>query len=97
MSSDTIRALRRESKIKVSTPDFLDGNNAGDDGGDASRSSYFDLGERANEPASASEELLWKVEFNSALDQLSAVERRTISIRFGLMDGLPRFINYNFE
>merc|ERR1711871_851388 len=39
------------------------------------------------------DELLWKIEFNAAiLDELTGTERRTLSIRYGLMDGIPRSV-----
>ena len=35
---------------------------------------------------------MWKVDFNAALDCLNPQERRTIAIRYGLMDGKPRTV-----
>ena len=92
MKLATVKAVQRESKIRVSTPDFIQQNV--DTHGDNRVSSYFDVGEKAfSKGATASDELLWKIEFNAALlDELTATERRTLSIRYGLMDGLPRSV-----
>lgn len=91
MKLDTVKAVQRESKIRVQTPEFIQQNS--DLSGENRVSNYFDVGEKAHsEGATGSDELLWKVEFNAALDELTATERRTLSIRYGLMDGLPRSV-----
>jgi DNA-directed RNA polymerase sigma subunit (sigma70/sigma32) len=87
---EDIRLIRRESKIKVESDSFLTGDQNSDVRGSGSApSSYFDVGQKLSSKQTSSD-LLWKVEFNSALDCLTPTERRTISIRFGLLDGQPR-------
>merc|ERR1719231_1727236 len=92
MKLDTVKAVQRESKIRVSSPDFI--RQGSDQNGENRLNNYFDIGEKAfSEGTTASDDFLWKIEFNAALlDELTATERRTLSIRYGLMDGLPRSV-----
>ena len=93
MKLDTVKAVQRESKIRVSTPDFMQQQDS-DVNGESRVNDYFDVGEKAfSDGTTASDELLWKIEFNAAiLDELTGTERRTLSIRYGLMDGIPRSV-----
>ena len=77
----------------MSTPDFLQQQDS-DINSENRINTYFDVGKKAfSDGSTASDELLWKIEFNAALlDKLTATERRTLSIRYGLMDGLPRSV-----
>jgi RNA polymerase sigma factor (sigma-70 family) len=97
MKVDVIRSVRREAKLKVMSDSLSrDSGKNSDDSSDGS-TSYFDLGMKSNPETSHLENLFWKVEFNSALDILSPAEKRTISIRFGLMDGRPRSVETTAE
>ena len=58
---------------------------------------YFDLFLRPNEENYVQEKFLWKVAFNAALDCLSPEERRTLSFRYGLMDGVQRSLETTAE
>lgn len=97
MKVDVIKSVRREAKLKVMSDTMSkDSRGKSDDSGDSSLS-YFDLGMKSNPETSHLETLFWKVEFNSALDVLTPAEKRTISIRFGLMDGRPRSVETTAE
>eukprot|EP01036_Dinobryon_divergens_P035857 gene35857-46546_t len=54
---------------------------------------YLDLFLRADQAGNTSDQLLWKTEFQQALDScLTPTEKRTLTIRFGLEDGKSRSV-----
>jgi RNA polymerase nonessential primary-like sigma factor len=93
MKVDTIRQIRREVKLKVMSGEGLVKKNNDDEKTD----SYFDMGMKSSTEATQLDDVLWRVEFNSLLDILTPSEKRTISIRFGLMDGRPRSLELTAE
>ena len=93
MKVDAVRNVRREAKLKV----MSDSISSDQDSSPESVVSYFDLGMKSNPDTTQLESMFWKVEFNSALDILTPTERRTLSIRFGLMDGRPRSLDVTAE
>ena len=50
---------------------------------------YLDILQRPDSSVFATDNLQWKIEFNQALEVLTPIERRTLSIRYGLTDGKP--------
>ena len=60
---------------------------------------YFDLFLRADQDLAshASDQLEWKMNFRQALDCLTPMERRTITIRYGLDDGITRSIEHTAQ
>lgn len=59
---------------------------------------YFDLFLRADQSNGNREELLqWKMNFLQALDCLTPLERRTLTIRYGLEDGVSRSVEHTAE
>lgn len=66
------------------------------DGGDGN--TYWDLLHNDEESKFASDNLQWKIEFQQALDEcLTPIEKRTLTIRYGLLDGKSRSINRTAE
>lgn len=60
---------------------------------------YFDLNLKREEVGGTNEleDMLWKLDFRQYLNTLSGPEKRTLSIRYGLMDGKRRSIDRTAE
>ena len=90
---DTIAWARESSTAKmISAQTVLADSGSGD-----SIVTYLDLYLKAEQADSTSDGLMWQVDFNAALGILTAQERRTLSIRYGLMDGQPRTVERTAE
>ena len=70
---------------------------AGPSAEDENETTYKDLFLRADQIDISSEVMMWRVQFLQALDQLTPVERRVLSLRFGLLDGVPKKITTTAE
>jgi RNA polymerase primary sigma factor len=57
---------------------------------DEDDNTYKDLFLLADQLDISSDVMMWKVQFLQALDVLSTTERRAVSWRFGLIDGIPK-------
>ena len=88
VSADTLQWARDVVNVKVISADTKLGADPGDSGDQLV--TYMDLYLKADQTNFSTEALMWKVDFNAALDCLNPQERRTIAIRYGLMDGKPR-------
>ena len=91
VSADTLQWARDVVNVKVISAETKLSTEPGDSG-DSSLTTYMDLHLKADQTNFSTEALMWKVDFNAALDCLSPQERRTIAIRYGLMDGKPRTV-----
>ena len=58
---------------------------------------YLDLFLKADQTNIATESSQWRSDFHQLLDCLSPIERRTLSLRYGLDDGNPRSIERTAE
>lgn len=57
---------------------------------DNEENTYKDLFLKADQISQSTEMMMWRVQFLQALDVLTPAERRTLSLRFGLIDGVPK-------
>ena len=79
----------KSNVISMDTPLAKNGNNP-----ETNLISYLDLFLKADQNSHLSvERTLWHVEFIHALECLTAVERRTLSLRYGLDDNIPRSLD----
>ena len=90
VSADTLQWARDVVNVKIISAETKV-TEAGDAGTDT-LTTYLDLYLKADQTNFSTEALMWKVDFNAALDCLNPQERRTIAIRYGLMDGRPRTV-----
>ncbi len=98
ISVDYIKQLRRNGQ-KVQIDDRLEMRNSDDQGNNDRSKSYFDmhLSPGQKNIDNGQNQLLWQVNFINALECLSPTERRTLSIRYGIMDGHPRSVKKTAE
>jgi RNA polymerase sigma factor (sigma-70 family) len=90
VSADTLQWARDVVNVKVISAETQFASSPGDSG--ENLNTYMDLYLKADQTNFSTEALMWKVDFNAALDCLNPQERRTIAIRYGLMDGKPRTV-----
>lgn len=91
VSADTLEWARKVVNVKVVSAETCVVNET--EGSDENNLfTYLDLYLKADQINFSTESLMWKVDFNAALDCLTTQERRTIAIRYGLMDGKPRTV-----
>jgi RNA polymerase nonessential primary-like sigma factor len=89
MRVDYLRAIRVAADAKtISVDTAVGGETAADPGSD--ENTYKDLFLKADQINFSTELMLWKVQFLTALEVLTPTERRTLSLRFGLLDGIPK-------
>lgn len=91
----TLHAIQKAYKQKVISADtsMANSQDSTNGGADVSREDkYLDLFLKADQSKHNSDSLLWRIEFNSVLDCLPPQEKRTVAIRYGLLDGQPRTI-----
>lgn len=86
VSADTLVWARKVVNVKVISAETKVSSSTDPEGGNIN--TYMDLFLKADQSNFSNEALMWKVDFNAALDCLNPQERRTIAIRYGLMDGL---------
>lgn len=90
VSADTLQWARDVVNVKVISADTKFSGDPGDTSDNLT--TYMDLYLKADQINFSTEALMWQVDFNAALDCLNPQERRTIAIRYGLMDGKPRTV-----
>ena len=90
VSAETLQWARDVVNVKVISADTKFASDPGDSSDNLT--TYMDLYLKADQTNFSTEALMWKVDFNAALDCLNPQERRTIAIRYGLMDGKPRTV-----
>lgn len=90
VSADTLQWAREVVNVKVISAHTQFASSPGDSS--ENLNTYLDLYLKADQTNFSTEALMWKVDFNAALDCLNPQERRTIAIRYGLMDGKPRTV-----
>jgi RNA polymerase primary sigma factor len=86
---DTLEWARTSAAAKVISAQTVLGSE--NDGGE-NIVTYLDMFLRADQEDFSSDDMMWHVDFNAALDCLTPQERRTVSIRYGLMDGKTRTV-----
>jgi RNA polymerase sigma factor (sigma-70 family) len=97
ISTSTLGRVRKEAtKIVRNAESGLKSVKPGSESTDES-SDFFDLHLKAEQTTFSIETMLWQVNFNNALECLSPMERRTLMIRYGLMDGLQRSVETTAE
>lgn len=93
---NTVRAAREQSKKHVISADTQLGSDS--DAGSSNTVTYLDLFLTADqEDTSKLDKLFWQLDVQQALDCLSPTERRTLNIRYGLLDGKPRNVETTAE
>lgn len=85
MRLDNLRAVRAAVDARIISAETKLG---GADGEGAD--SYKDLLPRAEAENFGAETAVWRAQFQQALEVLTPFERRTVSLRFGLLDGAPK-------
>ena len=90
VSADTLQWARDVVNVKVISAETQFAASPGESS--ENLNTYMDLYLKADQTNFSTEALMWKVDFNAALDCLNPQERRTIAIRYGLMDGKPRTV-----
>eukprot|EP00596_Hydrurales_sp_CCMP1899_P010422 CAMPEP_0119034778 /NCGR_PEP_ID=MMETSP1177-20130426/1792_1 /TAXON_ID=2985 /ORGANISM="Ochromonas sp, Strain CCMP1899" /LENGTH=324 /DNA_ID=CAMNT_0006992479 /DNA_START=542 /DNA_END=1516 /DNA_ORIENTATION=+ len=91
VSAATLDWARRVVNVKIVSAETQVANGS-DNIDDDNLYTYVDLYLKADQTNFSTEALMWKVDFNAALNCLTTQERRTIAIRYGLMDGKPRTV-----
>eukprot|EP01041_Mallomonas_annulata_P011677 gene11677-24457_t len=95
MKVTTYLSIKSAAGKKVTSAEsFVSQNKGGDD----NLQTYLDLYLTSKQENTYSMETrLWQIDFNHALNCLTPLEKRTIAIRYGLMDGTPRSIDTTAE
>lgn len=96
VSEATIKWARAVQSVTIVSGDSSLTGDApgGNNSGDFEPTTYLDLFLKADQSDDHSiDRLMWKVDFNAALDCLAPQEKRTLTIRYGLgPDGQPRSV-----
>lgn len=103
MDVRTLRSVLYDTKLKktiISGQSNLGSSEKSRDKGGAENlaTSYFDLFLKADQAHFNLDSLLWKVEFQQTLEEcLTATERRTLCLRYGLLDNKCRSVDRTAE
>jgi RNA polymerase sigma factor (sigma-70 family) len=96
VSRETIQWARDVMNVKVISAETNLGCST-DGSCEDGLNTYLDLYLKADQADISIDKMLWNVDFNSAMNCLSPQEKRTLSIRYGLMDGTPRTVERTAE